>query len=204
MTCIRSACAPTCILWGVICVKFNGHNVHLNLQHGCIYLNSQNAIMHAQPVKMQAQLVNMHAQPVNMHAQHAYCQHACTTCQHACTTCQHACTTCQHACTTCILSTCMHNMHTVNMHAQHACTTCILSTCMHNMHAQHACTTCMHNMHTVNMHAQYTCAKLHAQTRIVCSSPGRIAAWGTIHHVLCARYIVLAPCHVVWRTRLVK
>ena len=106
-------------LWGVICVKFNGHNVHLNLQHGCIYLNSQNAIMHAQPVKMQAQLVNMHAQ-------HAYCQHTCTTCQHAC-----------------ILSTCMHNMHTVNMHAQHACTTCILSTCMHNMHtvdmhAQHA------------------------------------------------------------------
>ena len=144
MTCIRSACAPTCILWGVICVKFNGHNVHLNLQHGCIYLNSQNAIMHAQPVKICTT-----------------CQNACTTCQNAGTTCilstcMHNLSTCMHNLSTCMhnLSTCMHNMHTVNMHAQHAYCQHACTTCMHNMHAQHACTTCILSTCMRNIHAR--------------------------------------------------
>ena len=113
-------------------------------------------------------------------------------------TCIHRMPSCMHN-----LSTCMHNMHYVNMHAQHDYVN------MHAQHAlcQHACTTyipsiCIHNLHNVNMHAQL------GYSQHACSIYMREVACANANCLLvprqncstCARYSVLAPCHVVWRT----
>jgi len=93
---------------------------------------------------------------------------------------QSAGTTCQHAGTTCIISTCdsqhafttcIHNMHYINMHSQRAFTTCIISTCIHMI-----ISTCNHNTHYINVHLQ------HASYQLACTmymhTTHSVGKWG--------------------------
>ena len=127
------------LLWGVICVKFNMHNISnmsiafieltmpTCMHNMSMFMHNMPMFMHNMPMFMHNMSVFMHNMSVLMHNVNVHAQPANVYAQHANVHAQHANVHAQH----------------VNVHAQHV-----------SVHAQHA-----------NIHAQY--ANIHAQYAIM-------------------------------------